>query len=144
MTGAALTEVGRFTKREGIDLRVPARPEHLALVRLVAAGVASQEDFDLDAIADVRLAVDEAVSALMCNAVAAATVHCRFRHQPDGLHMALSSVTRRGGEPDEHGFGWHVLNSLMHSVTSTSEPGPSGQDRIVRIELTKLGGFRTA
>jgi len=42
-----------------IHLDVPAQPKHIRLVRLLAAGLASQLDFSYDEVEDLRIAVDE-------------------------------------------------------------------------------------
>ena len=48
-----------------LELRVPARLENLALVRALVAAVAAFEELGLDAIADLRLAIDEACTLLI-------------------------------------------------------------------------------
>ena len=42
-----------------IRLRVPITPDLVRLVRVVASGLASRLGFPIDAVEDVRLAVDE-------------------------------------------------------------------------------------
>lgn len=42
-----------------ISLSIPASPEYLRVVRLVAAGLASRLGFTVDEIEDLRIAVDE-------------------------------------------------------------------------------------
>ncbi len=48
-----------FHQDEVVELIVPARTEHLRLVRLAAAGVASTVGFGLDRLEELRIAVDE-------------------------------------------------------------------------------------
>jgi hypothetical protein len=48
-----------------IELTIPADPRLLRLVRLVASGLASTAGFDVDELDDLRIAVDEAVTALL-------------------------------------------------------------------------------
>lgn len=48
-----------------IELTIPPDPRLLRLVRLVASGLASTAGFDVDELDDLRIAVDEAVSALL-------------------------------------------------------------------------------
>lgn len=50
---------------EVIELVVPARVEHLRLARLAAAGVASGQGFDVDALEELRIGVDELAAALV-------------------------------------------------------------------------------
>ena len=44
---------------EGISIKIPASPEYLQVVRLVAAGLASRLSFTLEDIEDLKIAVDE-------------------------------------------------------------------------------------
>ncbi len=48
---------------------VGARLENLAVVRTLVAAIAAFEDLDFDVVADLRLAVDEACTALIRAAV---------------------------------------------------------------------------
>lgn len=48
-----------------IELALPADTRLLRLVRLVASGLASTAGFDVDELDDLRIAVDEAVAALL-------------------------------------------------------------------------------
>jgi len=43
-----------------IELRVPGEARYLPIIRSLAASIALREDFDLDFVADLKLAVDEA------------------------------------------------------------------------------------
>ncbi|WP_252194324.1 hypothetical protein [Rhodococcus sp. GOMB7] len=42
-----------------VELRIQATLDQLSILRALAATVAIQENFDLDAIADIKLAMDE-------------------------------------------------------------------------------------
>ena len=48
-----------------IELSIPPDPRLLRMVRLVAAGLATTVGFDVDELDDLRIAVDEAVTALL-------------------------------------------------------------------------------
>ena len=43
-----------------VEFRVPARLESLAVVRTLVSALGTMEDLDLDAVADLKLAIDEA------------------------------------------------------------------------------------
>lgn len=47
------------TATETISIKIPASPEYLQVVRLVAAGLASRLSFTLEDIEDLKIAVDE-------------------------------------------------------------------------------------
>lgn len=48
-----------------IELTIPPDPRLLRMVRLVAAGLATTAGFDVEELDDLRIAVDEAVTALL-------------------------------------------------------------------------------
>jgi len=47
------------TAVDSISIKIPASPEYLQVVRLVAAGLASRLSFTLEDIEDLKIAVDE-------------------------------------------------------------------------------------
>ncbi len=53
------------TGADVVDLRVPADPAYLAVVRSTTAGLAARLDLTLDEIEDMRIAVDEACTLVM-------------------------------------------------------------------------------
>lgn len=59
MTDAALSGV--------IELRVPSEPRMMLIVRLTTAGVLAKADISIDAVEDVKLAVEEACNCLIQN-----------------------------------------------------------------------------
>lgn len=71
-----------MAEREGagdeIHLEVPTTPDLLRLVRVVASGLAGRLGFAIDAVEDVRLAVDELCWTVASNAGPASTLAVRF------------------------------------------------------------------
>ena len=61
-----------------IHLVVPTSPDLLRLVRVVASGLASRLGFPIDAVEDVRLAVDELCWTLVSRVGSASTLAVRF------------------------------------------------------------------
>lgn len=61
-----------------IHLEVPTTPDLLRLVRVVASGVASRLGFSMDAVEDVRLAVDELCHTVASRAGPASTLAVSF------------------------------------------------------------------
>jgi serine/threonine-protein kinase RsbW len=105
--------------REEIEIRLPAEPGQLSLLRTVAGAVAMRADFDLDAIADLKIAVDEACSMLIMQAVPGVTLQCTFGADDNGI-VVTSTVVTDGEQPlDETAFGWHVLSTLTDEVSWT-------------------------
>lgn len=98
-----------------VEMRLAADAVQLPVVRAVAVNVAMRADFDLDAISDLELAVDEACSSLILLASPEARLTCRFRMGPDEL-VFRASVPSEQGLPSTGTFGWRVLRTLTDHV----------------------------
>ena len=120
---------------ELVELRLPAMAEQIPLVRMLTHGVVSRADFGLDAIADAKMAVDEACAQLVQLAELGTQLHCRFRLAPDGLHVIVSTRSSDPRPPSDRTMGWHGLTTLCRSVTAHCDVLPGGGAGIVTIEL---------
>ncbi len=60
MTGNSGDDGVPVSGDRSVELRVAARLENLAVLRTLVAAAATFEDLDIDSVADLRLAVDEA------------------------------------------------------------------------------------
>ncbi len=105
-----------------IDITVPADGAYLSVLRTAAAGLAARLNFTLDDIEDLRIAVDEACSILLAQAVPDSRLTCSF-------HMTADSVTVRAGVravnpriPSRDGFAWTVLSALASRVEFDVRP----------------------
>ncbi len=121
-----------------VELRVDAAASQLGVVRAIAGTIAAQADFDLDTIADIRLAVDEAASYLVVRARPGSQLHCTFRSGDGELVVAVSAATESDDLSLRHSFGWHVLNTLTDTVELRLDPDAEqpGASRTV-IEFSK-------
>lgn len=119
-----------------IELRLGADLAHLPIVRSVVATIATRADFDLDAISDLRLAVDEACSTLITRAVEGSMMRCRFTISGDELRFTGTVRSASDAEPSTKSFGWRVLTTLTDSVDSrVTTNGQTGHQ--IDIELAK-------
>ena len=118
-----------------VELRVSAEPSQLSIVRAVSAAIAGQADFDLDAIADVRLAMDEACSILIVRAIPGTALSCRFRTGGNGLTVAISAPVIDSDSAGQRSFGWHVLSTLTDSIEMTH--GVEAESTVATIAFTK-------
>ena len=120
-----------------VEVRLAPVPSQLPVVRTVAADLAMRADFDLDAIADLRLAVDEACATLIALAAPGEELTCSFSTDRGRITVSASVAALRGTPPDRDSFGWQVLSCLVDSATTwvspTSEPGRFR----VHVDLTK-------
>jgi len=120
---------------ELIELRLPAKAEQIPLVRMLTHGVLARADFGLDAIADAKMAVDEACAQLVQLADLGAELSCRFRTTPRGIEVSCSTRTRHPAPPNERSFGWHVLTTLAHSVSAHHDLLPGEPSGVLTIDL---------
>lgn len=138
---ADVTRLERSPHADGsniVEVRVDAEPGQLAVMRAVVGDLAMRADFDIDSIADIRLAVDEACSSLVRLAARSASLVCRFHADPGGLTVAAEVLSEVRSGPREDTFSWRVLSALTDSVsTSVEAASASDGSHLVRIELTK-------
>lgn len=124
--------------QDDIELRLGASLIHLPVIRSVAASIAIRADLDLDSIADLRLAVDEACSTLITRAVPESTMVCRFTLADDEFRFTGTVASDSREAPSTGTFGWRVLTTLADSADVWLEPAArDGDGDRVHIELTK-------
>jgi len=124
--------------QDEIELRLNADLVHLPLIRSVAGSIAIRADFDLDTVADLRLAVDEAASTLISRAIPGSTLVCRFAVSGSGLRFTGAAVSDREETPSTTTFGWRVLTTLADSVRAwVDSERMDGQGYRLHIELSK-------
>ena len=79
-----------------VDLTVPARSEHLRVLRLVATSVGASLDLDVDQLDDLRIAIDDLCSMLIEDAPEEARLHLSLQGRRGHL-AAEGSVTGGSG-----------------------------------------------
>lgn len=125
-----------------VELRVRADPGQLPVLRAVAAAIALQHDFDLDTVAHVKLALDEAATRLIMSAVDGTDVTCRFQAIAPALRISVSAGTRPSSTTSARTFGWHVLNSLADSVDVRVDDTPAGSVTTIDLSVTEGSAAR--
>ena len=99
-----------------IELRVAARLENLAVLRTLVGAVGTFEDLDFDAVADLRLAVDEVCTRLIRSATPDATLAVVVDPRDDELVVEASAPCDNYDVVAPGSFSWHVLTSLADDV----------------------------
>ncbi|MGV0625444.1 ATP-binding protein [Mycolicibacter minnesotensis] len=102
-----------------VELRVAPRLESLAVVRMLVGAMAAFEDLDVDRVADLRLAIDEACTQLIRASTqeGALTVVIDPRVEDVTVRVTAVCADDEGGEVLKPGdFSWHVLTSLVDDV----------------------------
>jgi serine/threonine-protein kinase RsbW len=110
----ALAQDGRRAER--LELRVPTTATQLPAVRAMAGDLAIRMDYDLDAVEDLRLAVDEACATLAQIAAGDEPLTVIFETTRAGLHIEAWVRTAEGTEVPRDGFGWAILATLVDAV----------------------------
>ncbi len=109
--------------RDRVELRVPADPAYLAVLRTACAGLAARLDLTLDEIEDLRIAVDEACSLLLAGAAVDdddSGLVAVFDLADSALDIRVSGPARR--LPERTSFAWAVLEALVGEVSVGDSP----------------------
>jgi serine/threonine-protein kinase RsbW len=109
---------------------VPARPESVRVLRVVARAVAARVDFTYDRIEDLHLAVDEACAAVLSFPGAASILTMRLRPSGGSIEVLVHSdapVEDPGWPPREveESLAWRVLSGLADEASFMVDGGPA-------------------
>lgn len=122
-----------------VEICLSARAALIPTVRTVASDLAGRADFDLDAIADLRMAVDEACTTLVRMTSEDDSLSCVFTLGEDSIEVSVSTrPTRLGAKVSTESFGWRVLQTLTDEVRRTGGDGTDPDT--VGITLLKRSG----
>ena len=121
-----------------VELRVAAQLENLAVLRTVIGAIGTFSDLDFDAVADLRLAVDEACTRLIRSATPDATLTVVVDPREDVLVVKASTTCDTYDVVAEGSFSWHVLSSLTDDLETfrNGQDDPSRDGRVFGIALT--------
>jgi serine/threonine-protein kinase RsbW len=103
-----------------IGLRLPARPELMALVRFAAATLAAQAEFSIDEIDDLKLATDEMCMSLMGGGAGAPPLALEFSLEGDSgdeitisCRIALSAIPAVDEDDPRGEWSLQILDALV-------------------------------
>lgn len=133
MSEVETSAISRPQRVRAVDVRVSADAEQVPLVRSFAADIAMRLDFDLDAIEDLRMAVDEACSLLVRAAVPDTSLHCAFVPGEQSLLVRVHVEAEEPLRPSRDPMSWQILTALTASITEGVEPTARGHR--VTLEL---------
>jgi serine/threonine-protein kinase RsbW len=142
LPGEAMSDAGsRVNKgkqgQRAVELHVAARLENLAMLRTLVGAIGTFEDLDFDAVADLRLAVDEVCTRLIRSATPDATLVVVVDPRDDELVVEASAACDTHDVVAPGSFSWHVLTSLADDVQTFHDgrdPDESGS--VFGITLT--------
>jgi len=129
-----------------VELRMVAKASCLPTVRAVIADLAGRADYDLDAIADLRMAVDEACTALLRLTNERHRLRCVVHLEPNRIRVGVFTTPEpAGGTVATVGFGWRVLSTLVDELVLVPDTraGLGGVDGVeVGIVMSKHRGAK--
>ncbi len=99
-----------------IYLELPIEKEFARLLRLLVSGIASRMDFDLDAVDDLKIAVEEAFLAAMRRQVES-PVKISFISSPTSLAIELKGKIAPGArDSSADDFGNFILEAVVDEL----------------------------
>jgi serine/threonine-protein kinase RsbW len=120
-----------------VEVRVPAVPEALVTVRTVAGDLALRAEFPLDAVDDLRLAVDEACTCLADLARPGTKLTGTFAVDEERISMTASVSTTGPTRLPTDTFAYRVLTVLADDVRVLAEtPSSPGDAHRLALRLT--------
>lgn len=120
-----------------VEFLVPAQLESLAIVRTLVSALGTLEDLDLDAVADLRLALDEACTALIRCAAPNSRLTVNVRPREHDLWVSVSAPCTQENVLRPGTFSWHVISSLTDDVETFRDGAElGGSDHIFGITMT--------
>jgi anti-sigma regulatory factor (Ser/Thr protein kinase) len=132
----ANTVNGQHRGTGSVELRVAAKLENLAVLRTLVAAVGTFEDLDFDAVADLRLAVDEACTRLIRSAVPDSMLLLVVEPHDEAVIINVSTTCKSPDVLAPGSFSWHVLSSLTDEVRTFEDGQGPGEARVFGISMT--------
>jgi serine/threonine-protein kinase RsbW len=140
MDEAALMETAGTEREEmrTVRLRVPARAEYVALARLALSGLADIVALPEELLADLKLALTEAVSNSVRHAYAGESGFVSIAYELSGTELAVEvvddgkgfdperPVALEGEELTEGGLGIAIIRTIADEFELRSRPGVRG------------------
>ncbi|MEN3342463.1 MAG: serine/threonine-protein kinase RsbW [Actinomycetota bacterium] len=130
-----------------IQLRIPAKPEYISLCRLALTGLAEVSAMGAETIADLKLALTEAVSNSVRHAYAGrggGQVEITYELRPDRFAIEVvddgagfdpdDAAAFEGDELSEGGLGIAIIRAIADEFEIRSQPGARGS----RLRFVKL------
>lgn len=143
-----------MTKRNQISLEVRSLPENVGLARLTVAAFASQLDFTISEIEEIKVAVSEAVSNAVIHgyegkedqtvrivaAIEGDTLEITVEDRGRGIEdVALARQPSYSTDPERMGLGFVFMESFMDTLDVQSEVNEG-----TRVRMTKRCQEKTA
>ena len=106
-----------------VTLEIPADTAYVSVARSVAAAMSARADLTIDQLEDVRLAVDEALTQAIADAVPASAIRIDCTVQAQELAITVESASASGRTPSTSTFSWIVMRALVDEVSAAVDDG---------------------
>ena len=132
------TEGAGLETSRTVRLRVPARPEYIALARLALSGLAELSQLSEEDVADLKLALTEAVSNSVRHAYAGGDGFVSIAYELSPAALQIEVVDDGAGfdpavpppldgeELSEGGLGIAIIRTIVDELEIVSRPGKRG------------------
>jgi serine/threonine-protein kinase RsbW len=131
----------RPLRRDEVEVRMVAARGRVPGLRALAADLALREDYDLDAVDDLRLVIDEICAILIADAASGAVMTVRLRIGPDRIEIGATVALPGLGEPAVLPLSVRILETLSDEFDYVAVG--DGMDRVLRLSFVRARG-RTA
>jgi len=128
-------------KVDHIELKLPAKPEYILVVRLTTSAIATRAGFGVDEIEDIKVAVAEAGNAIINQGM---EMEClNFMYEIEGntglrIHITVSCPQDKPfSQPDvvQNELSLYIIESLMDEVSTQVSDG-----RLLGVTMYKKFG----
>jgi serine/threonine-protein kinase RsbW len=126
-----------------VTVTVPATANHLAVLRTAVGGFAARDQFTLDQVDDLRMAVEEAAVQLLRHS-RGDRITMDIETTGDGVEVRLTGqVADDDPVIDESSFSWTILRALADDIRIQSQDQHAvivlGKNRLVIEDAVQDG-----
>ena len=114
-----------------VELRIPSKPEWVAVARLAVAAIANRLPYSVEEIEDLKLAIAEACTNCIQHAVGGETIditceaspsYLRIRVRDHGYGTRPETVATKARATPTEGLGIFLIQALMDDVEYNVDP----------------------
>lgn len=129
-----------------LKFSIPGKPEYVKIAKLAVGSAAGIANFNIEAIADIEIAVGEACKIITCHGFDGFSdfyeVECRISDERIEILISDTSCTHSLEKhrkpcidcPNEGNLGIHVIKSLMDEVEIIKEKDRNNSIRMVKCK----------
>ncbi|MFB7719612.1 ATP-binding protein [Nocardia sp. NPDC056100] len=115
---------------------VPAEPARLSMLRALSETLCLTAGFGIGVANDIRLAVDEAASAMVPHRTPSTNITCEFAYDKQSIVVRVISISRDATAFSGAELGWRLLRAVTDTLETTRkafDPRVSGYPAEVKF-----------